>query len=74
MKVQNSVYARFARGGSRGYGPVVPFPAYGFASLVSHNEDLKRSKKTKQSPQTQLESYPLSDVTVMNRPATNPQA
>ena len=23
-----------------GYGLVVPFPAYGFASLVSHNESL----------------------------------
>ena len=23
-----------------GHGPVVPFPAYGFAALVSHNDDL----------------------------------
>ena len=23
-----------------GYGPVVPFPAYGFAALVSNSEDL----------------------------------
>ena len=26
-----------------GYGLVVPFPAYGFASLVSHNENLNSS-------------------------------
>ena len=25
---------------SLGYGLVVPFPAYGFAALVSNNEDL----------------------------------
>ena len=27
-----------------GYGLVVPFPAYGFASLVSHNESLNSLK------------------------------
>ena len=26
-----------------GYGLVVPFPAYGFAALVSHNENLNSS-------------------------------
>ena len=29
----------FARGGVA-YAPVVPLPAYGFAALVSNNEDL----------------------------------
>ena len=32
-----------------GYGLVVPFPAYGFAALVSHNENLNSPKQ----------SYPL---------------
>ena len=28
-----------------GYGLVVPFPAYGFAALVSHNENLNSPKQ-----------------------------
>ena len=30
-----------------GYGLVVPFPAYGFAALVSHNENLNSPKQVK---------------------------
>eukprot|EP00964_Phaeocystis_antarctica_P108283 scaffold72899_cov60-Phaeocystis_antarctica.AAC.3 len=33
-----SVYTLVVPEEGLGYGPVVPFPAYGFASLVSHNE------------------------------------
>ena len=29
-----------------GYGLVVPFPAYGFAALVSHNENLNSPKQS----------------------------
>ena len=29
-----------------GYGLVVPFPAYGFATLVSHNENLNSPKQS----------------------------
>ena len=47
MRVLNSVYGRFARGGGLGSGLVVPFLAYRFAALVSNNEDLNSPKQSK---------------------------
>ena len=40
MRVLNSVHDFFLLEEGLGYGLVVPFPAYGFAALVSHNEVL----------------------------------
>ena len=37
-----------------GYGLVVPFPAYGFAALVSHNESLNSLNSLIQSKQARV--------------------